>query len=301
VTDLGLFGPTSVTWKVHDTGPILFVAGLRALFLQSLHPRAMAGVAQNSDYRGRPWHRLERTVDYVATVLYGTTAEAEAAGRRVRAVHARLTGTDVHTGERFRLDEPDLLRWVHVTEVESFLDVARRTGLRLTEDEADRYYDEQRRAAALVGLDPADVPGSCAEIAAYYEEIQPRLAMTKEAAHTLLFLTVPPLPFGLGFTPARAVYGGVAALALGLLPVWARRRYGLPGLPATDPAASLTARMLRRGLGAVPSRLYESPQYTAAMSRVAAARAAGELDQSVTPDHGSRTGAAAAPSAQPRR
>src|SRR4051794_15712311 len=114
MTDLGLFGPDSVTWKIH-TEPVLGVAGLRALFLQALHPRALAGVQQNSGYRGDPWGRLARTVEYVGTVVYGTTAQAEAMGRRVRAVHARLRATDPDTGEEFRLDEPELLCWVHVT------------------------------------------------------------------------------------------------------------------------------------------------------------------------------------------
>ncbi len=262
-----------MTWKVHAE-PILAVAGLRALFLQSLHPRALAGVVQNSDYRTRPWHRLETTIAYVATVVYGTTAQAQVAGDRVRAVHSRLRGTDPRTGERFRLDEPELLRWVHVTEVESFLDVARRSGVQLTDAQADGYYREQRRAAALVGLPPETVPGSVAEVAAYYDDVQPALAMTREAADTLLFLAVPPMPFGLGFTPLRALYGGIAALAMGMLPVWARRRYGLPGLPVADPVASLAARALRLGISPLPGWMYEGPLYKAAMARVAEAKAA---------------------------
>ena len=71
--DLGLFGPDSVTWKVHAE-PVLLVAGLRSLYLQALHPRAMAGVAQNSAYQSDPWGRLVRTATYVATTVYGTTA-----------------------------------------------------------------------------------------------------------------------------------------------------------------------------------------------------------------------------------
>src|SRR5690606_33932500 len=125
------------------------------------------------------------------------------AGRRVRAVHARLTAIDPRTGERFRIDEPDLLRWVHVTEVESFLSTATRAGLRLSPAEADRYYAEQRRAAELVGLDPDSVPGSVAEVEEYYRQVRPQLAMTKEAADVALFLAAPPLPWGLGLTPAR--------------------------------------------------------------------------------------------------
>jgi uncharacterized protein (DUF2236 family) len=270
--DLGLFGPGSVTWRVHRE-PILWLAGIRSLYLQALHPRAIAGVAQNSDFKSDPWGRLMRTSVYVGTVIYGTTAQAERAGRRVRAIHARLTAVDERTGETFRIDEPQLLRWVHVTEVESFLSTARRAGLRLTAAEADGYYAEQRRAAALVGLDPATVPGSVAEVEDYYQEIRPELAMTKAAADTALFLASPPLPWGLGLTPVRLALAGVAATAVGLLPPWARRLYGLPGLPPTDATVSLTTRTLRLALRALPHRVFEGPLYKAAMARVAAQRA----------------------------
>ncbi|RQX59964.1 DUF2236 domain-containing protein, partial [Micromonospora chalcea] len=238
--DLGLFGPGSVTWKVHEE-PILIVAGLRSLYLQALHPRAMAGVAQNSNYRSDAWGRLVRTATYVGTTIYGTTAEAQAAGRRVRARHARMRATDPFTGEEFRVDEPELLRWVHVTEIESFVSTARRAGLALTDDEVDGYYTEQRRSAALVGLDPDDVPGTTAEVADYYRDVRPQLRMTREAAETALFLTAPPIPWkvslparvGLNLGPPRWAYLGIAATALGMLPPWALRLYGGLGLPTT--------------------------------------------------------------------
>jgi uncharacterized protein (DUF2236 family) len=271
MSDLGLFGPGSVTWRVHAE-PILMVAGLRALLLQSLHPRALAGVVQNSDFRVRPWHRLEMTVTYVVTVNFGTTADAEAAGRQVRHIHRRMRGTDPRTGEQFRLDEPDLLRWVHVVEHESFLDVARRSGVPLSDDDADRYYREQVKAAELVGLDPATVPASRAEVADYYEQMQPELATTRDTVESMLFMAAPPMPFGLGWTPVRAAYTAVAALAVSLLPTWARQRYGLPGIGAADPAASLAARLLRAGINPIPRRFLEGPIYKAAMAR---ARAAG--------------------------
>jgi uncharacterized protein (DUF2236 family) len=287
MTDLGLFGPSSATWKVHAE-PILAIGGLRALYLQALHPRAVAGVVQNSGYKGDPWGRLLRTVKYVATVVYGTTAQAERAGTRVRRIHERLRATDPVTGEEFRINEPDLLRWVHVTEVESFLSTARRAGLRLSDDEADRYYAEQRRAAALVGLDSDSVPGSVAEVDAYYEAIRPELAMTVDAADSALFLSVPPMRFGLGLTPLRGMYFGVAALAVGLLPAWARRMYGLPGLPFADLSASLSARALRTAMRALPHTAYEGPIYKSAMKRAALASGAGS-----TAAQGSRVGASA--------
>ncbi|MFG2053756.1 oxygenase MpaB family protein [Micromonospora sp. NPDC048930] len=279
--DLGLFGPGSVTWKVHAE-PILIVAGLRSLYLQALHPRAMAGVAQNSNYRTDAWGRLVRTATYVATTIYGTTAEAEAAGRRLRTRHARLRARDPFTGEEFRIDDPDLLRWVHVAEVESFVSTARRAGLPLTDAEVDGYYTEQRRAAALAGLDPADVPGTATEVADYYRRIQGDLRMTKEAAETALFLTAPPVPWkvsrplqlGLSLGPPRWAYLGVAGLAMALLPAWARRLYGGLGLPTTALSADLSVRALRLALAAVPRRYREGPLQQAAKARAARLTAA---------------------------
>lgn len=274
--DLGLFGPGSVTWKVHEE-PILLVAGLRSLYLQALHPRAMAGVAQNSDFKTDAWGRLGRTSTYVATTIYGTTAQAERAGRRLRAMHARLRARDAFTGEEFRIDDPALLRWVHVTEVESFVTTARRAGLSLTDAEVDAYYAEQRRTAALVGLDPSTVPGSAAQVEAYYRDIRPELRMTRDAAETAFFLTAPPVPgqlklplrLGLSLGPARLAYFGVAGMAFGLQPAWARRAYGALGLPTTDLSAELSVRTLRRALNMIPRRLIEGPMYQAAKARAA--------------------------------
>jgi uncharacterized protein (DUF2236 family) len=268
--DLGLFGPDSVSWRLYAE-PILLVGGLRALYLQALHPRAVAGVAQNSDYRNDPWGRLLRTSDYLGTVIYGTSEEARAAGRRVQALHRRMRGIDPDTGAFFRIDDPELLRWVHVTEVESFLSTAVRAGLDLSDTEIDRYYDEQRRSAELVGLDPATVPGSAADVERYYEAMRPQLRLTRDSADTALFLAAPPLPRRLRLTPVRLAYTGVVALAVGLLPPWARRRYGLPGLPTTDLTAGMSARALRTLLSTIPPRMRMSPQRRAAIERARAA------------------------------
>ncbi|MER5455535.1 oxygenase MpaB family protein [Micromonospora sp. NPDC002389] len=279
-TDTGLYGPDSVTWKLHAE-PILLLAGLRSLYLQALHPRIVAGVAQNSNYRRDAWGRLIRTADYVGTTVYGTTTEAEEAGLRLRRLHARLTAVDPATGERFRIDEPDLLGWVHVTEVESFLDTARRAGVPLDDAEVDGYYTEQRRSAALVGLDPETVPGTAAEVAEYYRRVRPELRMTKEAAEQALFLTAPPLPWklslparvGLNLGPLRWAYLGVAGTALALLPGWARRLYGGLGLPTTALSADVSVRALRLALTALPRDWREGPMRRAAEERAARAAA----------------------------
>jgi uncharacterized protein (DUF2236 family) len=277
--DFGLFGPGSLTWKLHEE-PILLLAGLRSLYLQALHPRAVAGVAQNSNYKSDPWGRLMRTSTYVGTTIYGSTAEVELAASRLRRLHSRLSATDPVTGERFRIDEPELLRWVHVTEVESFLNVARRAGLKLTDDEVDTYYTEQLRSAELVGLDPATVPSTAAEVAAYYDDIRPRLQLTRAGADTMLFLTVPPVPddwgplavrLGLTLGPTRWAYFGIAGTALALLPPWARKLYGGLGWSSTDVSADLSVRGLRLLLNAVPRRYRISPMRQEALDRVARA------------------------------
>jgi uncharacterized protein (DUF2236 family) len=280
--DLGLFGPGSVTWRLHSE-PILLLGGLRSLYLQALHPRAVTAVAQNSDYRADPWGRLIRTADYVGTVVFGTTAEAELAAGRVRRMHSQMSAVDPSTGERFRIDDPDLLRWVHVVEIESFLTTAIRAGVRLSPAEIDGYYDEQRRAAELMGLDPGTVPATAAGVADYYRAIRPELRLTKDGADAALLLTAPPAPtvggralrLGLTLGPPRWAYLGVAATAVGLLPPWARRLYGGLGLPTTDLTANLSARGLRllisTVLASLPARYRVTPLRAAAEARAAAA------------------------------
>jgi uncharacterized protein (DUF2236 family) len=277
--DVGLFGPDSITWRLHQE-PILMLGGLRSLYLQALHPRTVAGVAQNSAFRSDMWGRLTRTSGYVTTVIYGSTAEAEQAGAKLRRLHARLNGTDPRTGEAFHLDDPDLLRWVHVAEVESFLTTALRAGVRLTEAEIDAYYAEQLRAAALVGLDPATVPSTAAGVDAYYATMRPELGLTRDGAEAAFFLTVPPVPetwggramrLGLTLGPPRWAYLGLASTAIGLLPRWARKMYGGPGWPVTDLVAGLSARGLRTLLAGIlavlPAEYRVSPAHQAALTR----------------------------------
>lgn len=253
--DAGLYGPDSVTWRVH-ADPSMALAGLRALFLQAVHPLAMAGVAQHSDFRSDPWGRLFRTADYVGVTTYGTTAAARRAGAKVRGIHRQLSGIEPESGQPYRVADPELLRWVHCVEVESFLTTAVRCGLRLSRAEQDRYYAEQTTGSALVGLDPAEVPGSVDEMAAYFHAIQPQLRVTAEARRTATFMLWPPMPalVQLG-TPARPAWVVLATAAFAMLPRWARRLYRLPGLPPTDAAATVAGRAFRSGLLIVPERL----------------------------------------------
>ncbi|MGH3887235.1 MAG: oxygenase MpaB family protein [Pseudonocardiaceae bacterium] len=263
--DLGYFGPGSVTWRVL-ADPAAGVGGVRALFLQALHPRAMAGVHEHGGFSNDFWPRLQRTAQYVTTVGFGTRAQADAAATRVRAVHRTVRGVDPVTGGRYAATDPDLLRWVHVTEVSSFLDAVGRGGLPLTGAEADRFLAEQVRAAELVGLE--DVPTNRAALVEYFDQVRPELLASPAARRGALRLAVPPLSLRTELTtPARPLWFTVAGVAFALLPRWARRLYGLPGLRTTDVTATVVLRGLRTAAMGVPERWRHGPIVQQALAR----------------------------------
>jgi uncharacterized protein (DUF2236 family) len=267
--DLGYFGPQSVTWRLH-ADPMQWVGGVRALFLMALHPLAMAGVDQHSNYREDPFGRLQRTGEYLGAVTFGTRAEADRAAARVRGVHRRVRGTEPESGVPYWAPDPDLLLWVHCGEIDSFLTIGRRAGVRVDAADADRYVAEQVRAAELVGIPRELAPTSVAELADYFERTRSALRVTAAARETAKFLFLPPMPALVQLaTPARAVWASAAGLAFATLPRWARRLYGSPGLPTTDLGASVTLRWLRTASVVLPASIREPPAYRAAKQRLA--------------------------------
>src|SRR5215469_6853175 len=193
--DEGLFGPGSVTWRVMSNR-IMWVAIVRALYLQALHPRVIRGTLQNAATITQPvdaWARLRRTLTFIEARTFGTTAEAERAGLRVRKIHQVLTGTDPD-GTRYRVDEPELLLWVHCGEVASCADVARRGRLPFSAADLDAFVAEQRASAELIGIDRSLAPASMADLDAYYEEIRPRLYAGEDARQALRVIVRPPVP-----------------------------------------------------------------------------------------------------------
>lgn len=248
--------PQSVTWQVHIDRS-MWVGGVRGLMLQALHPNVMRGVWQNSNFQDDPIGRLQRTADFVGVVTWGTREEADAIGRRVRGIHRMLRVKDPETGRRHRVDEPEYLLWVHCAEVYSYLQVAMRAGLRLSRRMADRYLAEQRRSAGYVGLHAEDVPGSVAEMEAYFAEMRPRLRVIPEARATVRFLLWPRLPDEMRFLrPGKPVYLPFGALCYYTLPDWARKMYGLlPEVPR--PAVTAALRSFRLALSTVPEPVHD--------------------------------------------
>jgi uncharacterized protein (DUF2236 family) len=214
------FSHDSAIRRVHDNVS-MYPGGIRALLLQSLHPLAMAAVAQHSGYRSDVWGRLARTSTFIATTTFGTAEHAQEAVDIVRAVHARVIGT-APDGRPYRADDPHLLAWVHVAEADSFLTAHTRYGRdRLTPAERDEYVAEAALVARALGAER--VPTTAAGLAAALEAFRPELAATPASLDVARFLLrEAPLP-----AVARPFYAVLAMAAADLLPSWARDMLGL--------------------------------------------------------------------------
>jgi uncharacterized protein (DUF2236 family) len=230
----------------------MFVGGIRALLLQSLHPLAMAAVAGHSDYRGDPWGRLQRTSYFLAVTTFGRASDAQQAIARVRAIHRRVTGT-TPDGRPYAASDPHLLTWVHIAEADSFLRAHSRFGAHpLDQPERDAYVADLARIGAALGV--PEPPRTEAELAARIEEYRPELAATAQAREAARFLLLsPPLP-----VLARPLYGALAGAAVSLLPGYARRLLWLPRLPVTEaavirPAGHAMVQAIRWAMTAPPA------------------------------------------------
>jgi len=219
--DLGYFGPGSVTWRIHGSAST-FVGGMRALLYQALHPRAMAGVDQFSDFRERPWRRLVRTIDYVLVHTYGTTQQADDAAAHVRKLHKSIRGIDPVTGRPYSADDHDLLLWIHAVEVDSYLEAYRAYGAGLSEPDADRYVAERVRSVEMLGLVRGRAPGSVAELKDYLTSVEGELVLSDSARGVRRLVMRSPVPFPFN-TPLR-LPGAAAAV---ILPAQPRAMYGL--------------------------------------------------------------------------
>ena len=219
-------------WRVHSDAA-MFVAGIRALLLQSLHPLAMAGVAGHSGYKGDPWGRLQRTSTFLATTTFGTVEDAEALIARVRGIHEGVRGK-APDGRPYAASDPHLLTWVHIAETDSFLQAHQRYAVTpLTPAQADTYVAQSCVVASRLGVidPPTTVAGVDAAIASY----RPELSGTPAAREAARFLLLhPPLPWS-----ARPGYGALAGAAVALLPLWARQYLALPYLPLAERAITL--------------------------------------------------------------
>jgi len=260
--DDGFFGPGSVTWRL--SGDLSTpVSGLRSLLMQALHPLAMAGVDQHSDWRSDPVGRLAATSGYVATISFGDRAVASRAAERVRQIHSRVCGVDAVTGRPYAAGDPALLLWVHAALVESAVVAARMFGTPLSPSDADRYVAEMVTAAELVGVPRGLVPASVAELDTYISSVRPELRCTPAARESMAYLLE---PLGLDEDTGLAkdigeIWQDVRDGAIAALPDWAREMYGYSS-PPIQPAE------IRQALGVLDAVFLGEPGVLEARQRI---------------------------------
>ncbi|MHA7847753.1 oxygenase MpaB family protein [Serratia sp. D1N4] len=257
--DPGLFGPQSVTWQVHSDFTSMLCGGVSALLLQMLHPLALAGVWDHSNFREDMLGRLRRTSQFISVTTFGPTAEAERLIAKVKAIHLQVKGTGSH-GEPYAASDPYLLTWVHVAESSRFLAshlLYRNPHLSLTQQ--DEYYREAARVAEALGA--REVPTSCAAVADYLQQMRPQLVCDERTLEVARILLAAPAPSAL----ARPFGALVMQAGIDLLPDWAQQQLGYnPG--------SLKRRLVRvgiRGVGRVLRSAVRNGAYPRALRRMA--------------------------------
>lgn len=223
--DPGLFGPNAVCWQVHGDFSSMLVGGICALMLQMLHPRVLAGVWDHSNFRQDMLGRLRRTGQFVSGTTFGSTRDADWLIDKVRTIHSHVRGT-TPDGSAYAADDPELLTWVHVAEVSSFMAAHLRylnPGLSLAAQ--DRYYAETAIVAARLGA--RDIPRSTVEIARYLEEMRPQLLCDQRTREVHSLLQNAPAPSRL----ARPMGNLMMQAGVELLPEWASRMFGIQLTP----------------------------------------------------------------------
>lgn len=241
--DPGLFGPDSVIWRVHGDFPSMLCGGISALLLQMLHPSALAGVWDHSNFREDMLGRLRRTSQFIAVTTFGNRHDAELLIERIKRIHLRVSGVDSY-GQPYAASDPRLLTWVHVAETSAFLAAHLRfKNPQLSLAQQDRYYDEAALIAEALGAEA--VPKSVAAVARYLQSMRGELRYDARTAEVTRLLRDAPAPSWQA-KPAMRV---MLKSGMALLPDWAQAMSGYRVSPLSrtllDAEMQLLAKTLR--------------------------------------------------------
>lgn len=268
---------TSVSWRVNGEIAVLLGWG-RAILLQLAHPKVAAGVAEHSHFRdgGRDGsRRLQRTIESMLSLTFGSTDEANAAARRIDAIHGYVNGSlrEARGGHRigaaYSARDPALLRWVHATSIDSFIRTYELFVAPLADRDKDRFCAEGATIGTLLGIPEGYLPASYAELLDYLETMLDcgEIEVGDIARDLAARLLAPTLP----------LVGGPLAKALrlpivGLLPEPIRSAYGLPWDHRREAALFAAARVSRFLHPRLPERAHRWPMAVRARQRVASGR-----------------------------
>jgi uncharacterized protein (DUF2236 family) len=256
-------GPGSVSWQVNRE--IVVLAGWgRAILLQLAHPLIAAGVDDHSSFRGSLWTRAQRlssTVGAMLALTFGSEDEAVAAAAGINRIHDRVSGRlgepagAYDAAARYSAHDPELLRWVHATLLDSIPLAYRLLVGPFTRDAHDRYCEEAAVMEPLLDIPGGLLPRTAAALDAYMERMQrERLAVmprTRTLARAILF---PP-----GWQLLWPAFRPLQLITIGLLPPAIREAYGFGWTGREARALGRWAAALRRLHDAAPRAVREWP------------------------------------------
>jgi len=259
---IGLFGPESASWRI-DRELVVLAGGSCALLMQAAHPTVAAGVVEHSTYASDPIGRLTRTLEASFDVVFGSRSTAEAAIRRVNAIHRSVRG-QLPDGRPYRATDPDALLWVHATLVDTALRVHDRFVARLGPADEQAYHEESGRVALLLGV-PADLlPPTITALRGWMRDrmADGTIRVTPEA-RLIARSILRPHPL----VPAR-LFDVAHLVSLAVLPSELRRAYGIRWSAARERGMERLSALSRRGLPLLPTVVRHAPRARAADRRV---------------------------------
>ncbi|MCY7397917.1 MAG: DUF2236 domain-containing protein [Sphingomonas bacterium] len=237
-----LIAADSVAWRVHGDVTTMMVGGVAALLLQMLHPAALAGVWDHSNFEADMLGRLRRTARFIAVTTYAERGQGEAMIARVKAIHDRVEGT-LPDGRAYSANDPATLAFVHVAGALCFLDAYIRfvePGMRRADQ--DQFFAEVAGTAHALGADP--VPTTRAEADALLDRFRPELRADARSRR-VRDLILGAAPKHVAAVPLQAM---LMQAAIDLLPADARAMHGLNRSFVTRPALNLATAGLSRTL-----------------------------------------------------
>lgn len=242
----GLFMPDEAPWIVHGDLATL-VGGVRALLMQALHPGSLAGVYDHSRYKEDPLGRLAGTIQWLTVTTFASEGSIQREAKRVRAMHQRVRGhyCDAQGRERaYSAGDTELLEWVHIAFMESFLRCHQNYSARPIPGGADAYVRLWAKSVEPLGLESA--PQSEAELEAAVERFLPQLMVSDATREVIHWLRRPPLP-----GVARTTYELLFHAAYVTLPPPLQEMIGIRSLPAGPLRGSTRVflKMLRIAIG----------------------------------------------------